>query len=400
MLGFRSFGRPVARWVVALALLWVLAPALGLAQTSTGSVNGVVSDSTGLPIAGAAVTLESIARGEKRTTVSSSAGYYEFLVVQPGPYRVSAAMQGFTTTVVDNVTVRVGAPYTAGIVLQVGQVTEKVTVEAAVQQVNATDAMLGNVIDQKEALVLPIRGRSFLEFATLSAGAISKYPGSWTSTFSGNRDSHAGISISGAKDVSTIYLLDGVSSKSPEYGQVGYLLPLDAVQEFNIQRGFFSAKYAGPAVINVASVAGSNGFHGVVWHTLRNDVFNARNFFDRASPAPLRQNQFGVRAGGRVLRDKLFWMGNFQVLRERRYQTLNGTAPTAREREGDFSASRTVLTGQPAGVVVVDPFTKQPFPGNVVPRARFDRFATTYLQYVPPALNQGLPFGQINRVLT
>jgi hypothetical protein len=346
------------------------------------------------------VVLESIERGEKRTTLSNSTGYYEFLLVQPGAYRASVAMQGFTTTVIDNIVVRVGAPYTAHAVLQVGQVSERVTVEAAVQQVNATDAMLGNVMEQREAHSLPIRGRSFLEFATLSAGAVSKYPGAWTSTFSGNRENYAGIAISGSKEVSTIYLLDGVSSKSPEYGQIGYLLPLEAVQEFNIQRGFFSARYAGPAVINVASVAGSNDFHGSVWYTLRNDFFNARNFFDRQSPAPLRQNMFGARAGGKVLKDKLFWMGNFQVLRERRYQTLQGTAPTERERNGDFSLSRSVLTDRPPGVVVVDPFTKVPLPGNIVPASRFDAFATKYMQYIPPALDQSLPFGQINRILT
>ena len=147
-------------------------------------------------------------------------------------------------------------------------------------------------------------------------------------------------------------------------------------------------------------MSGSNDLHGSVWHTLRNDFFNARNFFDREAPAPLRQNLFGARVSGRIFKDKLFWMGNFQVLRERRYQTLQGTAPTERERNGDLSLSRSVLIERPAGVVVVDPFTKIPYPNNLVPKDRFDDFAVKYLSYIPPALNQDLPFGQINRVLT
>jgi hypothetical protein len=368
-----------------------------LSQTSTGSVLGTVTDPAGLVIPGAEVVLQSTRTAERRTATTNDWGYYEFPLVLPGTYSITVSATGFTTVVIDNSVVRVGQSRAENVTVQVGQVTEQITVEASVQQVNSTDASLGNVVDQNEALVLPIRGRSFLEFATLSAGAVSKYPGSWSSIFSGNRESHAGIAISGSKDVSTVYLIDGVPSKSPEYGQVGYLLPLEAVQEFNTQRGFFSSRYPGPGVINIASVSGSNDFHGTAWHTVRNNVFDARNFFDANEKPPLRQNQFGVRAGGRIIPDRLFWMANFQVLRERRAQTLNGTAPTELERQGDFSQSRTVLQNQPASVVIVDPFTKEPFPQNRVPQALFDNFAKGYMQFIPPAINQGIPFGQVNR---
>ena len=379
-----------AVFTVLLAALAFHHPQLSLAQTSTGSVLGTVVDQTGAAVPSAVVTLDSVSTSQKRTTTASEQGNFEFPLVLPGVYRVTVSKPGFTSVVIDDITVRVNTPFSLNPVLQVGQVTEQVTVAAAVAQVNATTAMLGGVVDQTEALTLPIRGRSFLEFATLSAGAVSKYPGSWSSSFSGNRESHAGIAISGAKDVSTIYLIDGAPSKSPEYGQIGYLLPLESVQEFNIQRGFFSARYPGPGVVNIASVSGSNDFHGVAWHTLRNNIFDSRGFFDPGSKPPLRQNQFGGRAAGRIIRDKLFWMANAQILRERRASTLRGTTPTPRELSGDFSQLTTIIR---------DPFTKVPFPGNRIPSDRFHPFAQGYAQYFPPPTDPGLPFGQINRIV-
>jgi len=379
------------RLKVSACLLFALSLSVDLcAQTSTGSVLGEVTDQSGSAVAGAAVTLESIDTGQKREAVTNELGQYDFPLVLPGPYKLTAKKQGFTTTVLDNINVRVNVAYTARAVLQVGQMTEQVTVVAAAVQVNTTDASLGSVVESREAVTLPIRGRSFLEFATLSAGAVSKFPGSWSSNFSGSRDSHAGIAISGAKDVSTVYLIDGAPTKSLEYGQIGYLLPLEAVQEFNLQRGFFSAQYPGPGVVNIASVSGGNGFHGVGWHTVRNNIFDARSFFDLGSKPPLRQNQYGGRAAGRIIKDKLFWMANAQILRERRSSTLLGSAPTPLERTGDFSRSTTIIR---------DPFTKEPFPGNIVPSNQIVPFARAYNTYIPPATNPNLPFGQINRVV-
>jgi len=360
------------------------------AQTSTGSVLGEVVDQAGSNVPGAAISLDSIATGAKRTATSNEQGTFEFPTVLPGAYRLSVSKTGFQSVTIDNITVRVNQPFSVRPVLQVGQVTEQVTVAASAVQVNSTNATLGSIVDHNEAVALPLKGRSFLDFATLSAGAVSKYPGSWTSTFSGNRESHAGVSVSGAKDVSTIYLIDGAPTKSLEYGQIGYLLPLEAVQEFNIQRGFFSAKYPGPGVINIASVSGTNSIHGVAWHTVRNNVFDSRAFFDPGSKPPLRQNQFGGRLDGRIIKDKLFWMVNAQVLKERRAQTLRGGAPTALERRGDFSRSTTIVR---------DGVTKEPFPGNVIPSNRFVNFANKYMEFIPPATDQNLPFGQINRIV-
>ena len=376
--------------VCILIGLAVLAIDQGKGQTSTGSVLGNLTDQSGAAVAGAELILESTATGEKRTVSSGETGHYEFPLVLPGAYRLTVRHPGFTTTMLNDVVVRVNQPFTANPVMQVGQVNEQITVAAAAVQVNSTNATLGAVVDYREAVTLPIRGRSFLEFATLGAGAVSKYPGSWSAEFSGGRESHAGIAISGAKDVSTVYLIDGAPTKSPEYGQIGYLLPLESVQEFNIQRGFFSAKYPGPGVINIASVSGTNTFHGVAWHTIRNNAVDARGFFDPGPKPPLRQNQFGARAGGRLIKDKLFWMANFQLARERRSSTLRGSAPTPLERNGDFSRSTTIIS---------DPFTKIPFAGNVIPPDRIVPFAKKYLEFIPPTTNASLPFGQINRIV-
>jgi len=376
-----------------LAALGVMLLLLGnpslRAQTSTGTVSGTVTDQSGGAIPGAQITLVSTTTGSKRTTSTFSTGEFHIPFVLPDSYNLIVEHAGFTTTTVSNIQVRVNEVAREDIRMRVGEVKQHVNVTAHPVQVNTTNATLGAVIGHTEITTLPILGRSFLALATLSSGTVSDYPGNWAGTFSGGRSNMA-VGISGSQDFFTTNLIDGVPTKSPEYGGIGYQLPLEMIAEFNIQRGFYSAKYPGPGVVNVVSRSGKNQIHGVAWETFRNNVLDARNFFDAALPA-LRQNHFGGAFGGPIMHNKLFYFGNVQFVRDVVGQTERGSVPTASELGGN-------LSDMPG--TIINPFTGQPFAGNIIPADQMDPFAQKYIglgSRLIPAPNLPGPFGTINR---
>jgi hypothetical protein len=360
-----------------------------MAQTSTGLVLGVVTDQSGAAIPGADVALQSTTTGVKRTTQSLQAGNFEFPFVPPDIYQLAVTKAGFRPVTINNVVVRVNETNTQNVQLSLGTVTQEVTVTAQVAKVDSTTATLGAVTGYTQITTLPILGRSFMALATLSAGTVANYPGSWAGTFSGDRADMA-VSISGSQDFFTTNLIDGVPTKSPEYGGIGYQLPLEMISEFNIQRGYYSAKYPGPGVVNVASRSGKNQIHGVAWETFRNNVLDARSFFDTNLP-PLRQNHFGGAFGGAIKKDKLFYFGNVQFVRDVVGYTERGSVPTASELTGDLSDI--------PGISLHNPFTGAAI-SDVIPQGSFDPFATKYIAFgtriFPPANLPG-PIGTINR---
>jgi hypothetical protein len=366
---------------------WMAANAV--AQTSTGTVLGVVTDQSGAAIPGADVVLESTTTGVKRTTQSLQAGNFEFPFVLPDIYQLTVTKSGFSPVTFNNVVVRVGETYTQNAQMAVGAVSQQVTVAAQVAKVDASTAALGAVTSYSQITILPILGRSFVTLATLSAGTVSDYPISIAEIFSGGRPG-VSVGISGSHDFNTTYLIDGVSTKSPEYGGIGYQLPLEMVDEFSIQRGFYSAKYTGPGVVNVVSRSGKNQIHGVAWETFRNDVLDARSFFDVGIP-PLRQNHFGGAFGGAIVKDKLFYFANGQFVRDVVGYTERGSVPTASELSGNLSDI--------PGISLHNPSTGAPI-SDVIPQSSFDPFATKYIALgsrIFPAPDLPGPFGTINR---
>jgi hypothetical protein len=362
-----------------------------LAQTSTGTVLGVVSDQSGGAVPDAEVALVSTTTGARRTTESLQTGNYEFPLVAPDTYQLTVTKSGFSTAAFNNVVVRVNETFTQNVQMSVGSTTQQVTVTAEVSKVDTSTATLGAVTGYTQITTLPILGRSFLALATLSAGTVVDYPGSWTGTFSGGRSDMA-VGVSGAQDFFTTNLIDGVPTKSPEYGGIGYQLPLEMIDEFNIQRGYYSAKYPGPGVVNIASRSGANQIHGVAWETIRNNVLDSRSFFDQNIP-PLRQNHFGGAFGGAIKKDKLFYFGNVQFVRDVIGSTLLGSVPTASELQGN-------LCDIPA-ISLTNPFTGGAM-SCVIPQGNFDPFATKFIalgtRAIPPPTTSG-PAGSINRII-
>ena len=361
-----------------------------VAQTSTGTVLGMVTDQTGSAIPGADVALQSTTTGVRRSTQSLQTGNFEFPLVAPDVYQLTVTKTGFSTSTVTDLIVRVNETNTQNVQMGVGTVTQQVTVTSQAAKVDATMPSLGAITGHTEITTLPILGRSFIALAKLSAGTVVDYPGSWSGAFSGGRGDMA-VGISGSQDFFTTNLIDGVPTKSPEYGSIGYQLPLEMVDEFNIQRGYYSSKYPGPGVVNIVSRSGKNQIHGVAWETFRNNVLDARSFFDVNLP-PLRENHFGGAAGGAIKKDKLFYFGNVQFVRDVVGNTLRGSVPTAAELGGNLSDI--------TDVSIHDAFTGQPFAGNIIPPGQIDAFAKKYIALGPrvfPAPNLPGPAGTINR---
>jgi len=339
-----------------------------------------VTDSSGSVVSGVTITINNTATNESRRATTDELGNYRIPFVLPGTYTVKAEIASFKTATVENLVLRVDEQRRQDIVLQVGEVTQEVTVEADAVTVNAETPTLGNIIEQRRMVELPLNGRSFLSLAYLSAGAVQPGVGNVGSVAAGLSGGRPGVSvsISGLREGSNDILFDGIPSKHNFYSAVATQPPPEAIGEFKVQQGYFSPEYGLPAVVNVVTKSGTNEFHGAAWEFLRNDTLNARNTFDLRKP-PTRENQYGVAAGAPVLKAKVFVFGSFEGQKIQRSATSRAIVPTPAMLRGDFSALL-------PNTVIYDPATldantgvRQPFPGNIIPANRIGSFAKAYL---------------------
>ncbi|HEY2930723.1 MAG TPA: hypothetical protein VGK99_03185, partial [Acidobacteriota bacterium] len=250
-------------------------------------------------------------------------------------------------------------------------------------------ANLGQVIEEKRIRDLPLNGRNFMQLAHISAGVIPIGIGSSPVTsWTGRADQSA--SISGGRENSNSFLIDGIESRNKRFGSTGIRPSVDAIQEFKVHRNTFSAEYGNAAaIINSTIKSGGNDLHGSVFYFHRNDNLDARNFFDigRApAPTPLpefKQNNFGTAVSGPILKQKLFYFGNYEGFRQRRAREARSLYPDPAFLQGDFSA---------LPVAVMDPLTNRPFPNNRIPRERFSRVAQNLFEFIP---QPNVPFNRV-----
>ena len=335
-----------------------------LAQTATGVIRGTVQDPTGAVLIDVHVMLVDQARNQSWEQTTNEEGFFEFRALPFGNYRVELEHPGFKKAVIEDVALQVAQTKSLKVTLQVGSVNESIVVQADRGLLESSDASLSQVIDDKRLLGLPINGRNVMQLVSLSAGVINAGRASAT-----QRQANYGpaFSVGGQRDNTSVVLIDGMEISGQELNNYPLAIPpLDSLAEFRVQTSNYSAEFGGNsgAVINVASKRGSNEFHATLFEFLRNDALDARNFF---SPTvdPLKRNQFGFVASGPVFlpklyngKNRLFWMFAYEGTRRRQAVTSTTLVPTLKERAGDFS-------GFP--VTIVDPITKIPFPGNVIP---------------------------------
>lgn len=271
-----------------LLLLFVLSPA-GLAQTTTGDIVGTVRDQTGAVVPGVAVVLTNMETGVSKEAATDEAGNYLFARLRPGRYKVTAQLAGFRQATVSDIVLQVDQRPRVDLRLELGEMSaERIVVEGGSILLESEKATLGQVIDEKRIKDLPLNGRNFMQLALISAGVIPIGIGSSPVTsWTGRADQSA--SISGGRESSNSYLVDGIETRNSRFGSTGIRPSIDAIQEFKIHRNTYSAEFGhGAAIINTALKSGGNEFHGSLFEFIRNDNLDARGFFDIGrAPTPL-----------------------------------------------------------------------------------------------------------------
>jgi Carboxypeptidase regulatory-like domain/TonB dependent receptor/TonB-dependent Receptor Plug Domain len=323
-----------------LLVLFLSVPPLK-AQVDTGSILGTITDASGAALSGAKVTLTNEGTGAALTFTTGGDGVYKFTPLKIGSYKVTASFQGFQTTTQTNIVVNVGTDVVINFSLKPGAVTQTVEVVATVPVLQTQNAAMGQVVDSKSVNDLPLNGRNFTFLAQLSAGVNTPQADT-----RGNAATGA-FSANGSRPAQNNYLLDGVDNNSDTVDFLNgtnfvVLPPVDAIDEFKVETSGFSAQYgrSGAAVLNATIKSGTNELHGAAWEFFRNDKLDAANFFenaDKIKKGALHQNQFGVAAGGPILKNKIFIFGDYEGFRRVQGTVFTGAVPTALMRSSGYT---------------------------------------------------------------
>jgi hypothetical protein len=333
---------------VALTIAIFSASTLVLAQKDAGGITGTVTDPSGGVVSGARVTARDIDRGTAMVTTTDAQGEYLFSPLKIGRYTITIEKSGFQKTVVGPVTVDVQERPAVNAKLQVGSISETITITTQGPQLETDTSDLGQVQDSHTIETLPLNGRNYAQLALLSAGVGPSEPGSRVETT-------YGFSSNGARSLQNNFQLDGIDNNS-DLGDVlngsSYVIQpsVDALAEFKVQTNAYSAEFGrgNGAIMNATIKSGTNDFHGDAYEFFRNDVLDAANAFDEFGRQNYQQNQFGATFGGPILKNKLFFFGDYEGLRIRQALPQLSLVPTPAEISGDFSS---FLTNTPAMAV-------------------------------------------------
>ncbi|HKX30038.1 MAG TPA: TonB-dependent receptor [Blastocatellia bacterium] len=387
---------------VVLFFLCVLSVSLS-AQTPSGEISGVASDATGSVVAGVRIALINLATNAVREAQTNDAGLYAFPALPPGIYTLRAEKAGFRTIERKNLELLVGSANRIDLALEVGEVSSIVEVEGGAPLLQRENASIGTVIENRSVVELPLNGRNYLQLTSLIPGATTNGPSSTQGKqrMGGQRNTFA-LNVAGQRIHYNHYSLDGVENTDLNFNSYMLLPSIDAIQEFKVESGLFEAEYGRAiAQINVSTKSGTNRLHGSAFEFLRNSALDAKNFFDKPAPAPIppfKRNQYGLTVGGPVMlpklyqgRDRLFFLFNWEGLRERKALTQLINVPLTAERNGNFSQS---------GVTIYDPDTRvfdadgkvirapTPFPDNRIPDNRINPVSRKLLAFFPFAQQQ------------
>jgi hypothetical protein len=354
------------------------------AQATLGSaaVSGSVRDDSGAAIPDAHVRLVETGRDLAREATTNQSGNFLFPTVSAGIYSLEVTKPAFETYKLSDVRVDVGQRAALDVVLKLGAVSSVVSVSAGERVLLSTESnALGTVVDSVRVESLPLNGRNFLQLATISAGASGL---SGNANVIGGQVGHPdrGVILAGNMPQTTGYLIDGIATRGGRLGESAVNISVAAVDQFKVQQSFFMPDQGpNPALVNVTTKGGSNSIHGQAFEFVRNKTFDARNYF-AANKDDLKRNQFGGAVGGPIRKDKLWFFGNYEGLRQVNTSTSNAYTPTAAMFGGDFTA-----LGRP----IYDPDTyspatgsRQPFAGGVIPSSRINPVSKNLLRYYLP----------------
>ncbi|MBI1872467.1 MAG: TonB-dependent receptor [Acidobacteria bacterium] len=314
----------------------VARPAGVYAQSTAGAIAGTVTDQTGGSLPGVTVVVKRAETGATRTLMTDGRGRYHASELESGEYEVSAELQGFQTTVRRGLRLTLGQELGVNLVMALGQLSEQLVVTEAAPLVETTRSAIAHLVDERQIRELPLNGRDFSQLTLLQPGVI----GSPTTTRSLDRGMGTQVSVAGARPNQISYLLDGtdantMGNQSPG-SAAGGALGVETVREFQVLVNNYSAEYGRSTggIVSAVTRSGSNTLHGSAFEFHRNDALDAKNFFDPADEPipPLTRNQFGGYAGGPVKKDKLFFFGSYEGLREDKGLSLAARGPSRATR--------------------------------------------------------------------
>src|SRR5437660_8348283 len=365
------------------ALILILSCSPAWAQ-ATAQINGTVKDQTGALLPGVQVTATQTATGFARSAVTNEVGLYTLTELPVGPYKLEAALSGFRTFVQTGIVLQVGSTPVINIGMEIGQVAERVEVQADAALVETRATGIGQVIDNVRVVELPLNARNVQQLIVVSGNAVGG------GTFGTNRGYPTDIiSVAGGLNNGLTYLLDGASHNDP-YTNFNFPLPFpDALQEFKVETSSVPAQYGqhSGGAVNAVTKSGTNDFHGDAFEYVRNRIFNARNAFAPERDG-LKRNQFGGVLGGPIIKNKLFFFAGDQFTRTRSAPaTTIEFVPTAQMLGGDFTtiASAACNGGRPITL-------RAPFTNNRVDPGSLSPVALNVMKRITPSTD---PCGQI-----
>lgn len=347
-----------------------------VAQITTSSVSGTVTDSSGAVVAGASISVANTATGIAYRTVSDSQGAYHVTQLPPGTYTMEVSRSGFETQDLKQFKVFVDQPIQQSFALAVGRATETVSVSAANLLLDTETSHEGQVIENQQIADMPLNGRDYLQLAQLSAGVTPIVSGmsSPASTWTGTQT--VAVVVAGLREDDTSDLYDGIETRNAWYGAAGLLPDPDFVQEFKVEQSGSSAEYGdGGAFINVVTRSGTNQFHGTAYEYLRNNDFDARNYFDVGAAPAFHQNQYGASFGGPIKKNKMFFFANYEGFRQIQPSDEYNLVPNADQESGNFSADSQQLVNPLNGYA--------PFENNQIGSQYFNAIGQKILALYP-----------------
>jgi hypothetical protein len=359
---------------LALLSLCLLVTTRALAQDTTGAIEGAITDKTASAIGGAHIVARNLETGFTKETTAAADGFYRLLLLPVGQYTVTVNAPQFATLVRAPIQVNVSQTIRLNAQLELRSLAETVTVTGGAQLVDTSTNALGRIVSGRELVDLPLNGRNFTQLGLLQTGVAPLTAG--VATAGGSLRQGQAYAVNGMRPEQNMYLVDGAQNVNRMDGGYALKLPVEAIAEFRILTQSAPPEYGGTggATTSVVTRSGGNQFHGNLYEFLRNDQFDARNFFS-AEVEPLQQNQFGGTLGGPIKKDRLLFFGYYEGFRNKQGTTTTATVPTAQERQGDFSGMGTPLINFAAGGV--------PIPGNQIPQAAINPVARNVVDLYP-----------------
>jgi outer membrane receptor protein involved in Fe transport len=335
------------------------------AQVTGATLSGTVTDPSGGVVVGAQVSAKDAATGSTKEAVTDSAGLYTIPNLNPSSYEIKVSAAGFSTAVQSNLQLTVGQQQQLNFAMKVGETNTTVQVTEAAPQIDLTSSALSGQVESETVRELPLNGRDWTSLAVLQPGVKTiATQMSFSSSARGNRGFGGELTVSGQRSTFNNYRIDGISvndyAMAAPGNVIGVVLGVDAIQEFSVLTGGFPAEYgrATGGVINAISRSGTNQFHGAVYEFLRNNAFDANDYFTRSAGNPIppfRRNQFGVSAGAPIIKDKLFIFADYEGLRQSKGIPTQSTVPSHNARLGILSDPANPAQNLPAHVGACQP---------------------------------------------